>query len=272
MTSRSEDANRRCELARSRISTRCRSIRGLAELLPEAELSFDHPEPVGRRTGGGTARRGARAVHRAGAASRVVDRVGRVHRLPRPGAEREVLFRKPPAEVRTLALDEGSRTSAVLAQILLADMHGVRPRLEVAAGRRVAARFDGRRGAGDRRPGDSLARSTEFVRVLGPGRPVVPLDELPFVFAVWAARPGVDVTELEPALEAARDAGGAKLEPIAAEQAAALDLPHELVLTYLRDHLHFYLGAGERRGLDLYLPPRGGAWADSSIDLATAIR
>ena len=43
----------------------------------------------------------------------------------------KLMFRVPPADVRTLALDEGSRTSAVLAQVLLAELHGVRPALEI---------------------------------------------------------------------------------------------------------------------------------------------
>ena len=39
-------------------------------------------------------------------------------------------FRVPPSEVRRVALDEGSRTSAALTQILLAEMCGVRPTWE----------------------------------------------------------------------------------------------------------------------------------------------
>src|SRR6478672_9408004 len=39
-------------------------------------------------------------------------------------------FRVPPADVRSIALDEGSRTSAALARILLAELYDVRPRLE----------------------------------------------------------------------------------------------------------------------------------------------
>ena len=42
----------------------------------------------------------------------------------------KLVFRVPPAEVRTMALDEGSRTSAVLAQILLDELYGVRPQLD----------------------------------------------------------------------------------------------------------------------------------------------
>jgi chorismate dehydratase len=76
---------------------------------------------------------------------------------------------------------------------------------------------------------------------------------LPFVFAAWMARPGVDAGVLEPALEAARDAGLQDLQAIADEQSALMQLPRGLVLSYLRDNLHFTLEARERRGLSLYL-------------------
>ena len=39
-------------------------------------------------------------------------------------------FRVPPRDVRRVALDEGSRTSAALTQILLAEKYGVRPAFE----------------------------------------------------------------------------------------------------------------------------------------------
>src|SRR3954471_16011848 len=42
-------------------------------------------------------------------------------------------FRVPPGKVRSVALDEGSRTSAALARILLAEQYGIRPRLEPLA-------------------------------------------------------------------------------------------------------------------------------------------
>src|SRR5690606_17212830 len=74
---------------------------------------------------------------------------------------------------------------------------------------------------------------------------------LPFVFAVWAARPSVDASELEAALDAARDLGLNELETIATEQAAAMDLPRSPVLQYLRDNLNFYPDAPARQGLDL---------------------
>jgi chorismate dehydratase len=76
--------------------------------------------------------------------------------------------------------------------------------------------------------------------------------ELPFVFAMWVARSGVDASDLAVALEAARDAGVANLSEIAQHEAASVGLSVGECLSYLRDNLYFYLGPREMRGLELF--------------------
>jgi chorismate dehydratase len=72
---------------------------------------------------------------------------------------------------------------------------------------------------------------------------------LPFVFAMWTARPDVDVSEVSAVLSAARDEGLRRLDEIAEREAAGLDISRELAIEYLRDTLHFTLGRDERAGL-----------------------
>src|SRR5690606_33699444 len=76
--------------------------------------------------------------------------------------------------------------------------------------------------------------------------------ELPFVFAMWTARPGFDRPEIAAALEAARDRGLENLPDIAAREAASVGLTTDACLGYLRDNLYFYLGPRERQGLTLF--------------------
>jgi chorismate dehydratase len=76
--------------------------------------------------------------------------------------------------------------------------------------------------------------------------------ELPFVFAMWVARPGLDTTELAQQLSTARDQGVAHLTEIAAAEAPRYNLSQQQCLTYLRDNLHFYLHDRELRGLRLF--------------------
>lgn len=163
----------------------------------------------------------------------------------------KLLGRVPPQHVRSLALDEGSRTSVALCRILLALRYGLHPRLEPlplgASPRESTA--DAVLLIGDRAmhaPGGPW----EFVWDLG--------DEwrqatgLPFVFAMWTARADLDVSWIEPLLAAARDEGVAHLPEIARVEGPRLGLTVPQCLSYLQDNLHFYLRSRELQGLDRF--------------------
>ena len=226
-------------------------VRGLQEQLPEAELSFDYPSRLADELAQGRLDVAlapcielARHPEWSIVSTACIGCRG-------PVLSVKVLFRCPPAEVKSLALDEGSRTSAVLAQILLADRFNVRPTLQLLplASSPLDSTADAVLVIGDRAirsPQEGFCESwdlgEEWTRSTG----------LPFVFAVWAARPGVDASDLEAALDAARDLGVSEVEAISTEQAAAMNLPRPLVLQYLRENLNFYLDDAARRGLDLY--------------------
>ena len=76
---------------------------------------------------------------------------------------------------------------------------------------------------------------------------------LPFVFAVWAARPGIDTRPIAAVLRRTRDAALGHLEQIAAAAAPEVGLDAATCLSYFRDNLHFYLGPREQQGLQLFL-------------------
>lgn len=162
------------------------------------------------------------------------------------------LFSRVPAEeIRTLALDEGSRTSVALTRILLAERYGVHPQLEPlpVEASLADASADAVLLIGDRAI-HSPAGQFQFVWDLGDEW--CRWAELPFVFAMWVARAGTELDGLDAALAAARDAGVAHLEEIAAREAAPLALTAPQCLSYLRDNLYFYLGPREQRGLELF--------------------
>lgn len=163
----------------------------------------------------------------------------------------KLYFRTPPAKVATLAIDEGSRTSATLARILLAERFGVRPAVEslsLGEGLRDTD-ADAVLLIGDRAIG---TQTGSFQLVWDLGDEWVRWQRLPFVFAVWAAHPGVSratLAEIEPLLSAARDAGKVNLAAIASAEAAAHGLTVPQCLGYLRDNLHYDLGSLEREAL-----------------------
>jgi chorismate dehydratase len=166
----------------------------------------------------------------------------------------KLFFRTAPARVGRLAVDEGSRTSATLARILLAERFGVFPSIEILPieGRAEDTSADavlliGDRAIGSQRGGFQLIwdLGDEWCRWTG----------LPFVFAVWATRRGVppeSLRRVEPLLQAARDGGRANLAAIASAEASAHGLTVPQCLSYLRDNLHYHLGPDERLALSRF--------------------
>jgi len=160
----------------------------------------------------------------------------------------KLYFRVPPTAVKRLALDEGSRTSAALAQILLDELVGVRPRCEPLP---IGCGLDSTDADAVLLIGDRAIQSIETpaVEIWDLGEQWYDWTGLPFVFAAWLARPNVETAALETLLAAARDRGVAHLAEIAAAEAPALGIDFELALHYLRDNLHFTLGEQELSGL-----------------------
>ena len=163
----------------------------------------------------------------------------------------KLLTRVPLEAIRTLALDEGSRTSVALVRILLQQRFGITPRLEPLPIGSAASdtTADAVLLIGDRA---IHLPEGEFRDAWDLGDQWCRWSELPFVFAMWTARPGVETAALATCLEQARDEVVAKLEQIAVEEAAAVSLSTADCLAYLRDNLHFYLGSDEQDGLKLF--------------------
>ena len=163
----------------------------------------------------------------------------------------KLFFRTAPGRVARLAVDEGSRTSATLARILLAERYGVRPEVEIlsiGAGLADTA-ADAVLLIGDR--AISSARGS-FQLVWDLGDEWVRWQGLPFVFAVWAAHRDVSAASLAAVaapLSSARDAGKANLAAIASAEASSHELTVPQCLGYLRDNLHYDFGSREREGL-----------------------
>jgi chorismate dehydratase len=179
----------------------------------------------------------------------------------------KVYFRKHPGEVRTLALDEGSRTSATLARVLLHHKYGVEPQveplpldIEPPRGHDNGARLGPSTAIGQTRADAILVIGDRAMfPVAEPFETVWDLGEewmrwtgLPFVFAVWAGRRGEVPTGLAELFSATRDAGVAAAEAIARREAVPLGIDPAVAIDYLTKNLHFTLGPAERSGLKLF--------------------
>ena len=156
--------------------------------------------------------------------------------------------RVPPEKIEVLALDEGSRTSAALARILLKERFGVVPRLKPLPIGAAVERFSGDAAVviGDRA---MTPLTTEFSFEWDLGSEWGEWTGLPFVFAMWTAGPNVDAGGLRERFAEARDRGIERCGMIARREAEKLPISEQDCLSYLTQNLGFRLGGKQREGL-----------------------
>lgn len=159
--------------------------------------------------------------------------------------------RVPPGEIQTLALDEGSRTSACLTKVILHEQFGVQPKIETLPLHRgtEATPADAILLIGDRA---MHAPAESFHTVWDLGEEWLRWTGLPFVFAMWVARRDTDLRGVGEALSAVRDLGLTRIGEIARRESGPLGLSTEMAQRYLTRNLHFRLGPAERQGLRLF--------------------
>jgi len=161
----------------------------------------------------------------------------------------QVFLRRPLDELRSLALDPSSRTAQALAQVMLArraDQRGsAAPRaFEATADSAEALAADAWLSIGD----------PALVRTLSPGAPESfnpsqawsEAFDLPFVFAAWVVRPGIELTPAQlSAFAQSRERGTTRmaLEALAREGAATWGLPLDACRRYLAQECRYDPGS-----------------------------
>ncbi len=159
-----------------------------------------------------------------------------------------LITRDAPEKLRRVSVDETSRTSVTLLRILLERRFGVRPVMEPCAPHLddMMARSDG-----------ALLIADAALRAPTTGWQIYDLAELwatwtglPFVFAVWAVRPGTDMARVKPLLRGARADGLRHLPELVSRHATRGGNPGGPALTaYLSELLHYSLGPEEELSL-----------------------
>jgi len=159
--------------------------------------------------------------------------------------------RVPWPEIRSVALDEGSRTSSALTQILLRQRYGVNAAVRALPIDAVAEDV----------PADAvLLIGDRAMRACLPGfRHAYDLGDewttwtgLPMVYAVWAVRGGVDLGPTEKAFHRAKEYGLARTGEIALREAPALGLDPGYCRRYLDTLIRYNLGPQELAGMRKY--------------------
>jgi cyclic dehypoxanthinyl futalosine synthase len=170
------------------------------------------------------------------------------------GAVRSVVLvgERPIESLEELAVDLSSRTSVVLARLILRARKGGRePRLFGRAPRDAIASVGG--GSGALVIGDpALEIEGRFPYSLDLGLAWWELTGLPFVFAAWCGREGALSIDDERLLENAKGEGLAKRDAIAKAHAARTGQSAESLRSYLTDSVCYDLGDEECRGLQRF--------------------
>jgi len=158
-----------------------------------------------------------------------------------------------PAHIRTLAGDSSSRTSVVLAQVVLLRRYGVQPAMR-SLPPEVPAMLEAADAAvviGD--PALRLDLERLPYRVLDLGQEWTQMTGLPMVFAVWACREEALAHEVAPVFLSSCRFGRAHLEDIVRQEAPRRGLSAELARDYLGHRIINLHGEREQEGLREFL-------------------
>lgn len=169
-----------------------------------------------------------------------------------PVASVAMYTRRPTADIRSVALDSSSRTSAALLKILCNHRFRIAPSFSTMAPNieTMLAACDAALIIGDNAL--FLDHEAAGLRKIDLGEEWTGLTGLPFVWAFWAGRPGAASPEVVRALIAARAEGVREATTIARDYVRD-DPPRQVVAErYLTRHITFGLGARELNGLQRY--------------------
>ena len=171
------------------------------------------------------------------------------------GPVRSILLvtKVPPARIRTLALDASSRSSAMLARIILARRYGVEPQA-VSMPPDLAAMLEAADAAlviGD--PALRLEPERLGLAALDLGGEWCEMTGLPMVFAVWAARPAALAPGLAEAFMGSCRFGREHIEDIVRREAAPRGLTEALAREYFERHIVLELGERDYEGMRLFV-------------------
>lgn len=154
---------------------------------------------------------------------------------------------QPLEEIREINCDTASLTSVNLLKVLLAEK-GLKPNFKPLASYDTASQCQNVLLIGDRGIDFLLAKHPHQIWDLGAAW--FEMTQLPFVYAVWALRRGLQNEQLRRQLRGAKEFGLDTLEHIIRSR-TEYDL--QFRQDYLSWHIHYHLGADEKRGLAKFI-------------------
>jgi predicted solute-binding protein len=155
--------------------------------------------------------------------------------------------KKPLEQATEIFCDPASLTSVMLLKVLLAE-RGLKPEFKPLENYAAAHEKDFVLLIGD--PALDFLLAPHVHEIFDLGAAWQELTGLPFVFAAWALRRGVENAELRRRLHEAKDFGVDTLDHIIRSRA---EYTLEFRQDYLGWHIHYHLGSDEKRGLAKFI-------------------
>jgi chorismate dehydratase len=155
--------------------------------------------------------------------------------------------RRPVEEVKEVFCDTASLTSVNLLKVLLAE-RGLKPEFKPLPSYEAAKGLDYVLLIGD--SAIDFIRAPHQHEIMDLGEAWFELTHLPFVYAVWALRRGIENNQLRRQLREARDFGLDTLDSIIRSRN---EYDYEFRKDYLGWHIHYHLGTDEKRGLSKFI-------------------
>ena len=171
------------------------------------------------------------------------------------GPVRSILLisKRPYGEIRTVAVDSGSRSSVALTRILLANRYGCRPRFVAMKPELepMLAECDAALIIGD--PALHIRPEELPYQTLDLGAEWVTFSGLPMVFAVWAgARETLKKPGVADAFAASHQWGVEHLDAIVAQAGVERGYAADVARKYFTEHIVYRLGPQHWEGLALF--------------------
>jgi chorismate dehydratase len=184
-------------------------------------------------------------------------------------------------KVKTVACDNGSRTSVALSRIIFDEFYHIHPDFRPAEPNlsNMLAQNDAALLIGDhalkfmeqndlpniesQKP--LLRHGSEPFEVFDLAERWRFLTGLPFVFAFWAVKDGFKDPSLVDKLKASRDYGVASIPAIAARYSETLQIKKEFLLAYLEKNVHYYMDQSCVESLQLFYEKAARVGATKSV-------
>ena len=162
-----------------------------------------------------------------------------------------LLSKMPPEEIRTLALDSSSRTSVVLAQLLLRERYGACPAVDEMKPvlPDMLAEHDAALMIGD----GAMRASKEGLIVLDLAEEWHAWTGLPFVFALWTVRQDAPTPpDLTSFFRRSLEMGQEHTSTIVEEALRSIGWTRKELHEYLTENIRYALGTDEEKSLALF--------------------